>query len=86
MEGLWDSLTKYYGIDWLGITFSMFSTHCLGKKQKRGFAIGMMGNLAFVVFGVLAHSAANVLANGVYFFLNARGWWKWKEDPPKEEG
>jgi hypothetical protein len=42
----------------------------------------MAGNLAFVAFGVMAESAANVVANGGYFVLNARGWWKWKEDPP----
>jgi nicotinamide riboside transporter PnuC len=78
MESLW----KYYGVDWLGITFSMLSTYYLGKKRKRGFLIGMGGNLAFMAFGVLASSAANVVANGIYFFLNARGWWKWKEEPP----
>jgi nicotinamide riboside transporter PnuC len=78
MESLW----KYYGIDWAGITFSMVATYYLGKKRKRGFLIGMVGNIAFVAFGVLAQSAANIVANGIYFFLNARGWWNWKAEPP----
>jgi len=83
VESLWESLTKYHGLDWVGIVFSMLSTHYLAKKRKRGFFLGMFGNLAFVAFGILAQSAANVLANGTYFVLNARGWLKWKADPPK---
>ena len=63
----------------------MLSTYYLGKKKKRGFIIGMFGNIAFVVFGVMAGSVANVVANGSYFFLNARGWWKWKEEPPQKD-
>lgn len=82
MDQWWYSLTKYYGLDWVGITFSMFSTHFLAKKRKRGFLIGMIGNLAFVGFGIIAQSAANVLANSIYFVLNARGWLNWKADPP----
>lgn len=86
MEGLWSSLTKYYGLDWVGIVFSMFATHCLAKKRKRGFLVGMIGNLAFIGFGVLAGSAANVLANGTYFVLNARGWFNWRAEPPAGNG
>ena len=82
MEVLWSSLTKYYGLDWIGALFSMLATHYLSKKRKRGFAVGMVGNLAFVAFGLVAQSAANVVANGTYFVLNARGWLTWKADPP----
>ena len=80
-----ESLWKYYGVDWVGIIFSMLSTFYLGKKKKRGFIIGMGGNIAFIVFGFMAGSVANVVANGSYFVLNARGWWKWKEKPPRQE-
>lgn len=78
-----ESLWKYYGVDWVGIIFSMLSTHYLGKKRKRGFMLGLVGNLAFVGFGVLAGSAANVVANSAYLVLNTRGWWKWKKNPPQ---
>ena len=77
-----ESLWRYHGIDWIGIVFSMLSTHYLGKKRKRGFLLGIAGNLAFVGFGIMAGSAANVVANGVYVILNVRGWWKWKKKPP----
>ena len=80
-----ESLWKYSGVDWVGIIFSMVSTYYLGKKKKRGFILGMLGNLAFVVFGFMAGSVANIAANGCYFVLNARGWWKWKENPPESE-
>lgn len=77
METLW----KYYGLDWIGISFSMLATYYLANKRKRGFLIAMIGNLAFVGFGILAQSAANVLANGMYFLLNARGWLNWRAHP-----
>jgi nicotinamide riboside transporter PnuC len=80
-----ESLWRYQGVDWVGIIFSMLSTYYLGKKRKRGFLLGIVGNLAFVAFGFMAGSLANVAANGTYLFLNARGWWKWKEEPPKKE-
>ena len=86
MEVVWSSLTKFYGLDWAGIVFSMLATHYLAKKRKRGFLLGMVGNLAFVAFGVIVQSAANVVANGTYFILNARGWIKWKASPPDQAG
>ena len=85
VEKVWETLTRYHGVDWVGICFSMVSTHFLSKKRKSGFLLGMMGNIAFVVFGVLAESAANVVANGIYFVLNARGFFKWKANPPKNQ-
>ncbi|HUS36288.1 MAG TPA: nicotinamide mononucleotide transporter [Verrucomicrobiae bacterium] len=85
MEKVWEALARYHGVDWVGICFSMLSTHYLAKKRKHGFLLGMAGNIAFVVFGVLAESAANVVANGIYFFLNARGFFKWKAKPPKNQ-
>ena len=81
VERLW----RYHGIDWLGIIFSMLSTHYLGRKRKRGFLFGIVGNLAFVAFGIMAESAANVVATSTYLILNSRGWWKWKERPPLEK-
>jgi hypothetical protein len=80
MESLW----KYYGIDWIGIMFSMLATYYLGQKRKRGFLIGMLGNVAFIGFGIMAQSAANVVANGTYFLLNVRGWIRWKKEPPSQ--
>ena len=80
-----ESLWRYYGIDWVGIIFSMLSTYYLGRKRKRGFMLGIAGNLAFVGFGIMAESAANVVANSAYLFLNGRGWWKWKKRPPQEK-
>jgi hypothetical protein len=85
VEKFWESLTRYHGVDWVGICFSMLSTHFLAKKRKTGFLLGLTGNIAFVVFGVLAESAANVVANGIYFVLNARGFLKWKARPPKNQ-
>jgi len=86
VEVVWSSLTKFYGLDWAGIIFSMLGTHYLSKKRKRGFLLGMIGNLAFVGFGITAQSAANVVADGTYFILNARGWITWKASPPGEPG
>ena len=49
----------------------------LGNRSRQGFTTMMCGNVCWVAVGVLTGSVAMVLANIVFFGMNARGWLKW---------
>lgn len=68
---------KYFGIDWIAMLFTFAAIYCLGNKSRVGFIIMMLGNACWVVIGILTSSVAMVIANAVFFFMNARGWLKW---------
>ena len=82
---MWDIITKYYGIDWTAMVLNALAIYLLGKKQKLGFFLGVLANIAWIVFAILAHSVATVVACSIFGFLNARGWWSWtKEQAPNQ--
>jgi hypothetical protein len=46
-----------------------------------GFLTMMGGNACWVVVGLMTQSLAMVLANLLFFALNARGWRRWTAEP-----
>ena len=82
-----DWLVKYKGVDWVGMVFAMLSLFYLGKHRKRGFVLGLLCNVCWMVFGVMTESAGNIVANLAYAVFNVRGWRQWEKDNdhcPKE--
>jgi hypothetical protein len=75
---------KYYGVDWVAMAFTFVAIYLLGNKSRKGFATMMCGNTCWVVVGVLTSSIAMVIANTVFFAMNARGWIKWTRDPAEQ--
>ena len=68
---------KYFGMDWLAMIFTFGSIYLLGNKSRWGFASMMAGNIFWVILGFLTSSIAMVIANAIFFAMNARGWIKW---------
>ncbi len=68
----------YYGVDWLAMFMTFFSLYYLGEKKRYGFIFGLLANLSWLAFGIMAHSIANPVANIVFITLNIRGWRNWK--------
>lgn len=77
---MWETIVRYYCIDWFALVLNATALYLLGKKQKSGFALGVGANLAWIVFGFLAHSVATVVACGIFVVLNAKGWWSWRKE------
>lgn len=77
---MWDTIAKYYCIDWLALVLNAAGIYLLGQKRQAGFSLGVVANLAWIVFGVLAHSVATVVACTIFVVLNAKGWWNWRTD------
>ena len=54
--------------------------YLLGKKRKAGFSFGVVANIAWIVFAILAHSLATVVACAIFVALNVKGWWSWTRE------
>ncbi len=70
-------LFKYYGTDWAAMIFTFINLYLLGNKNPKGFIFGFLSNICWAVFGLLAGSVANILANIVFFGMNVRGLYNW---------
>ena len=76
---------RYFGVDWVAMVLTFAAIFLLGNKSRAGFATMMCGNTCWVVAGVLTSSIAMVIANGVFFVMNARGWVKWTNESTSDE-
>jgi hypothetical protein len=77
---MWETIVHYYFIDWIALVLNATAIYLLGKKRKAGFSLGVAANLAWIVFGVLAHSMATVVACTIFVILNLKGWWNWTRE------
>ena len=80
---------KYFGIDWAGLVLLFISTHLLGNKNRYGFIAGICSNICWILYGILAASVADPLANFIILFLNVHGFLLWgkktKESFPRPD-
>ncbi len=74
---MWEVIVKYYCIDWIALVLTATAIYLLGKKRKAGFSLGVVGNIVWIVFGILVRSLATVVACVILMILNVKGWWNW---------
>jgi len=77
---MWDTIVRYYFIDWIALVLNALAIYLLGKKKKIGFSLGVVANIAWIIFGILAHSMATVVACTIFVILNIKGWWNWTRE------
>ena len=77
---IWETIFKYHGIDWIALALNSASIYLLGKKRKAGFSLGIIANIAWIVFAILAHSVATLAACTIFILLNVKGWWNWTRE------
>lgn len=70
-------LFKYFGIDWLAMTFTFLGIWQVGNKNPAGFIIMMFGNTCWMGLAILTESIAMILANFGFFAMNMRALRKW---------
>jgi hypothetical protein len=73
-------VTEYFGVDWLAMLLTFAGVYCLGNRWREGFATMMCGNACWILVGVLASSAAMIVANLILLAMNARGWMRWSRE------
>jgi len=77
---MWETIVRYYCIDWIALVLNAAAIYLLGKKRKVGWSLGVGANLAWIVFGIMAHSVATVFACSIFVALNVKGWWNWSAE------
>jgi nicotinamide riboside transporter PnuC len=77
---MWETIVHYYFIDWIALVLNAVAIYLLGKKRKIGFSLGVAANIAWIIFGILAHSMATVVACSIFVALNLKGWWTWTRE------
>ena len=84
MEGVLDFIIvgfeRYYGLDWLAMSLTIFSIHYLGKKNVIGFLFAGVACLCWLAFNALAESMAGILANVVFIIMNVKAYKSWKKE------
>jgi hypothetical protein len=56
-------MMRYYGLDWIGTVLGLASIHYLGRKKIAGFILRIAASGFWVAFGIVARTAAGVIAN-----------------------
>ena len=79
MTNLWQSLSNYYLLDWVGMLTSFWSVYLLGNKNPHGFIVFMFSNVCWAGVGLMTDSSALYLGNLIFFFLNLQGLLKWRK-------
>ena len=73
-----DHFLKYWALDWIATCFTFGSMHYVGERNRIGFLLGIIGNVIWISFGILAGSWGVIVGNIVLFGLNLKGYLRWK--------
>lgn len=81
LSWLWElDLLKFHGTDYVGMVLSFVALLKLAAKHRSGFLFGALSNVAWLVFGIFAMSAATVYANAIFGAMNLYAWLRWKHE------
>ncbi len=72
-----EDLLRFYGIDWVAMTLSLYAVYLLGNRNKWGFVSFIISNALWVYVGYLTGSYAIAIGNFVFLLMNSRGYLKW---------
>jgi nicotinamide riboside transporter PnuC len=75
-----NDLFRYYGLDWLWYSTSILAVYLLGNKNKLGFVIMIISDIAGLAMAYLTQSSATLVGSLIYLTLNIRGWYAWRAD------
>ena len=77
---LMDSLTRYYGSDWIGMVLLFVGIYLLGEKKSSGFIVALLACVAWLIFAILLKNLPQILLNVVLALFYMRGYQKWKSE------
>lgn len=81
MEELFlESLSRYYGLDWVTLVFGIVGMYLISKKSPSGFIIAAVGNATGIITAYLALQIAYIFYNVIVGYIMYNGWRNWQED------
>lgn len=84
-EFFFQSLTQYYGLDWIAMVTIFLSVYLLGNRRKIGFVFGVVGSVSWLAFNSLVDSWPGIVANAVLIVLHVRGFLEWEKRKKEEQ-
>lgn len=67
-------------MDWIATALALATVYLLGKKQKVGWVVGALADVAWMTFGITHGFWSIVLLDLVFLFLRYRGWKNWTKE------
>jgi len=68
-------------VDWFAACFEIAALWLVGNKNKVGFLLGLVCNIAWIYYALNTKTAyALVFVCSVYFLLNIRNYIKWSRE------
>ncbi len=80
-----EDILRYYAIDWMAMSATLFAVWMLGNKNKYGFVFFIISNILWMIVGVLTQSSAILVGNFIFLLINLRGFLKWLKKEKEEE-
>lgn len=74
-----ESLTQFYGIDWVGAILAISGIYYIGNGRLLGFALNTAAVLCGLAVSAMISSIPWVVMNIILAGLNIRGIVKWKQ-------
>lgn len=67
-------------IGWIGNFFFIHGVYELGNKKVIGFYTNIIGNILYVIFGILVGKSSIIVLSMFLIWLNIRGVLKWRKN------
>ncbi len=73
-------LSKYYTLDWIATSLSLFAVYLLGNKNKYGFVSFSIANALWIFLGFFLMNSLGIgIGNIVFLIMNIRGYISWNK-------
>lgn len=66
-------------IGWIGNIFFVYGVYVLGKKKISGFYANAIGNLAYVIVGIMKSTSSLACLSVLLIILNIMGILEWRK-------
>lgn len=79
-EAIMNSLSTYYGLDWMTLILGQCGCLMITNKNRFGFVLSTLSCICGFTIAILSSQYGFVVHNAVLIFIMMRGFMKWKEE------
>lgn len=82
-ELIFQSLFKYYGLDWFALACGLTGTTLLTRKMRSGFLLCCLSSLSGVIVALISLQFGYVIYNITLITIMVKGYRDWGDVPQK---